>query len=83
MTVDFEYNTAESTELNPSSTFHDDVKKWLQAGTILDVYGGILSNPDIISVKSTEYTIADNEVLKMTHEQMVEESRMGYLIRAP
>lgn len=42
-----------------------------------------MSNPEIISVKSTEYTIADNEVLKMTHEQMVEEARMGYLIRAP
>lgn len=82
VTVDFEYYTAESTELNPSSTFPDDVKKCLQAGTIPDVYGDILSNPEIISVKSTEYTIADNEVLKMTHEQMVEEARMGYLIRA-
>ena len=83
VTVDFEYNPAESAKLNPSSTSPDDVKKCLQAGTIPDVYGGILSNPEIISVKSTEYTIADNEVLKMTHEQMVEEARMGYLIRAP
>lgn len=59
VTVDFEYNPAESTELNPSSTSPDDVKKCLQAGTIPDVY----------------------EVLKMTHEQMVEEARRGYLIR--
>jgi len=85
VTVDFEYNPAESTELNPSSTSPDDVKKCLQAGTIPDVYGGILSNPEIISVKSTEYeyTIADDAVLKMTQEQMVEEARKGYLIRDP
>ena len=83
VTVDFEFNPVESTELNPSSTSPDDVKKCLQAGTIPDVYGGILSNPEIISVKSTEYTIADDAVLKMTQEQMVEEARKGYLIRDP
>ena len=83
VTVDFEYNPAEATELNPSSTSSDDIRKCLQAGTIPDVYGGILSNPEIISVKNTEYTIADDAVLKMTHEQMVEEARKGYLIRDP
>lgn len=83
VTVDFEYNPAESTELNPSSTSLDDIKECLQDGTIPDVYGGILSNPKIISVKSTEYTTADDEILKMTHEQMVEEARRGYLIRDP
>ena len=83
VTVDFEYNPAEATELNPSSTSSDDIRKCLQAGTIPDVYGGILTNPEIISVKNTEYTIADDAVLKMAHEQMVEEARKGYLIRAP
>ena len=83
VTVDFEYNPAEATELNPSSTSSDDIRKCLQAGTIPDVYGGILTNPEIISVKNTEYTIADDAVLKMTHEQMVEEARKGYLIRDP
>mgnify|MGYP004461434101 CR=1 FL=1 len=83
VTVDFEYNPAESTELNSSSTSPDDVKKCLQAGTIPDVYGDILSNPEIISVKSTEYTISDDAVLKMTQEQMVEDARKGYLIRDP
>lgn len=62
--VDFEYNPAESTELNPSSTAPDDIKKCLQTGTIPDVYGSILSNPEIISAKSTEYIIADDAVLK-------------------
>ena len=83
VTVDFEYNPAEATELNPSSTSSDDIRKCLQAGSIPDVYGGILTNPEIISVKNTEYTIADDAVLKMTHEQMVEEARKGYLIRDP
>ena len=83
VTVDFEYNPAEATELNPSSTSSDDIRKCLQAGTIPDVYRGILTNPEIISVKNTEYTIADDAVLKMTHEQMVEEARKGYLIRDP
>ena len=83
VTVDFEYNPAEATELNPSSTSSDDIRKCLQAGTIPDVYGGILTNPEIISVKNTEYTTADDAVLKMTHEQMVEEARKGYLIRDP
>lgn len=83
VTVDFEYNPAETTELNPSSTSSDDIKKCLQAGTTPDVYRGILCKPEIISVKSTEYTIADDTVLKMTHEQMIEEARKGYLIRDP
>lgn len=39
VTVDFEYNPAESTELNPSSTSHDDVKKCLQAGTFRTAWG--------------------------------------------
>lgn len=79
VTVDFEYNPTETTELNSSSISPDDIKKCLQTGTISDVYEGILSNPEIISVKSTEYTIADDAVLKMTHDQIVEEARKGYL----
>ena len=62
VTVDFEYNPTETTELNSSSISPDDIKKCLQTGTVSDVYGGILCNPEIISVKSTEYTIADDAV---------------------
>lgn len=75
VTVDFDYNPAVPTELNLSSKSPEEIKKCLQSGNIPDVYDGILSDPEIVSVKSTEYTIADDAVLKMTHEQMVEEAR--------
>lgn len=83
VTVDFDYSPVEQPELNLSSTSPAEIKKCLQAGNIPDIYEGILSDPEIISVKSTEYTIADDAVLRMTHDQMVETARKGYLIRDP
>lgn len=83
VTVDFDYNPAVPTELNLSSKSPEDIKKCLQSGNIPDVYDGILSDPEIVTVKSTEYTIADDAVLRMTHDQMVEAARKGYLIRDP
>ena len=47
------------------------------------MYDGILDNPRIVTVNSTEYTIDEDAVLKMTEEQMMEEARKGYLIRDP
>lgn len=83
VTVDFDYNPAEPTELNLSSKSPEDIKKCLQSGNVPEVYDGVLSDPEIVTVKSTEYTIADDAVLKMTHDQMVEAARKGYLIRDP
>ena len=83
VTVDFDYSPVEQPELILSSTSPAEIKKCLQAGNIPDIYEGILSDPEIISVKSTEYTIADDAVLRMTHDQMVETARKGYLIRDP
>lgn len=83
VTVDFDYNPAVPTELNLSSKSPEEIKKCLQSGNIPDVYDGILSDPEIVTVKSTEYTIADDAVLRMTHDQMVEAARKGYLIRDP
>lgn len=83
VTVDFDYSPVEQPELNLSSTSPAEIKKCLQAGNIPDIYEGILSDPERISVKSTEYTIADDAVLRMTHDQMVETAQKGYLIRDP
>ena len=83
VTVDFDYNPAVPTELNLSSKSPEEIKKCLQSGNIPDVYDGILIDPEIVTVKSTEYTIADDAVLRMTHDQMVEAARKGYLIRDP
>ena len=83
VTVDFDYNPAVPTELNLSSKSPEDIKKCLQSGNVPEVYDGVLSDPEIVTVKSTEYTIADDAVLKMTHDQMVEAARKGYLIRDP
>lgn len=83
VTVDFDYNPAEPTELNLSSKSSEDIKKCLQSGNVPEVYDGVLSDPEIVTVKSTEYTIADDAVLKMTHDQMVEAVRKGYFIRDP
>lgn len=83
VTVGFDYNPNELTESELNSTEPGDIKKCLRAGSIPNIYDGILSDPEVISVKSTEYTIVDDAVLKMTHEQMVEAARKGYLIRDP
>lgn len=82
-TVDFDYNPSEPTESELGGNTPEDIKKCLRAGFVPEVYDGILSNPEIIAVKSTEYDIADDAALKMTHEQMVEMAKRGYLVRDP
>ena len=41
----------------------EDMSRAFENGIIPDVYNSILSNPEIISVRSTEYTFSDDAVL--------------------
>ena len=75
--VDFEYNPVPAEEMNLAGIKPEDIKKCLQSGCVPTVYGGVLDNPRIVTVNSTEYTIDEDAVLNMTEEQMVEEARKG------
>ena len=81
--VDFDYNPVPAEEMNLIGIKPEDIKKCLQSGCVPTVYDGVLDNPRIVTVNSTEYTIDEDAVLNMTEEQMVEEARKGYLIRDP
>ena len=81
--VDFDYNPSEADEIDSTSRDPEDIRKCLQSGCVPEVYDGILDNPRIVTVNSTEYTIDEDAVLKMTEEQMAEEAKKGYLIRDP
>jgi len=81
--VEFDFESIEENAIDKTSKDAEAIRKCLRSGIVPEIYDGILSNPRIVEVKSTEYTIDSDAVLKMSNEQMVEEASKGYLIRDP
>lgn len=81
--VSYEYHEADIDEQTKASTKPEDLRKCLEAGVVPDAYREILTDMQI----HKEYqggkwqNVCDEDVTKMTPEQMREKAKDGYFIR--
>ena len=81
--VSFTYHPAEIDEQTKASTRPEDLRKCLEAGVIPDAYQNTLTNAQIHTEQRGNkwQDVCDEDVTKMTVEQMRAKANEGYFIR--